>query len=129
MMVNVQHKTVGGRKILVVDDSNTQRVNLSRVLENAKHQVIVASSGDEAVEMTKQHHPDLIFMDIIMDNGDGYKATRAIKRDPDIKSIPVVMVSSKNNPVDKRWAEKLGAKAYIEKPYTGDQILAQLVQH
>lgn len=128
-MVNVQQNTVSGRKILVVDDSNTQRVNLSRILENAKHQVIVASSGDEAVEMAKQHHPDMIFMDIIMDNGDGYKATRSIKRDPDIKSIPVVMVSSKNNPVDKRWAEKLGAKGYIEKPYTGDQILAQLVQH
>lgn len=126
-MVNLQHKTMGGRKILVVDDSSTERVNLSRILEGAKYEVIVASSGDEAVEMAKQHHPDLIFMDIIMDNGDGYKACRAIKRNPDIKSTPVVMVSSKNNPVDKRWAEKLGAKAYIEKPYTGDEILAQLL--
>lgn len=128
-MTDLQTNMINGRKILIVDDSNTERVNLSHILEQANHQVIAAHSGNEAVEMAAKHQPDLIFMDIIMDNGDGYKACRAIKRNPDTKAIPIIMVSSKNNPVDKRWAEKLGASAYIEKPYTGEEILIQLSRH
>lgn len=114
------------QKILIADDSNTERLNLTHILESAGYQVIAAQSGNEAKALAESQHPDLILLDIIMEDGDGYQACRAIKRNPATQSIPVVMVSSKSNPVDKQWAQKLGADAYIVKPYTDEDVLQQI---
>ncbi len=112
--------------ILVVDDSLTERTRLAGILKDAGYQVLTASSGNEAATIAKNQHPDLIFLDIIMDDGDGYKTCRDLKRDDETKKIPVIMVSSKSNSVDKKWAMKLGASAYITKPYEAEDILAEL---
>lgn len=111
------------RKILVADDSNTERLNLTRILEGAGYQVIPAQSGNAAKTLAETQQPDLILMDIIMEDGDGYQACRAIKRNPATQHIPVVMVSSKSNPVDQQWAQKLGAAGYIIKPYKDEEVL------
>lgn len=112
--------------VLVADDSLTERTNLGRILQGAGYAVLSASSGDEAVQLAKAHLPDAILLDIIMDDGDGYKACRQLKRDAHTTAIPVIMVSSKANPVDKQWAEKLGAVAYVVKPYQERDILDKL---
>ena len=112
--------------ILIADDSLTERTNLSRILQSAGHNVIAAASGNEAVSLAVEHKPDCIFLDIIMDDGDGYKACRSIRRHDLTAAIPVIMVSSKSNPVDVKWAEKLGANAYITKPYADEEILQRL---
>lgn len=114
------------RKILIADDSNTERLNLTRILEAAGYQVIAAQSGNEAKELAATQQPDLIMLDIIMEDGDGYQACRAIKRNPDTQAIPVIMISSKSNPVDMQWAQKLGANAYIIKPYKDTDVLQQI---
>ncbi|MFN3786005.1 MAG: PleD family two-component system response regulator [Thiothrix sp.] len=114
------------RKILIADDSNTERLHLTRVLEGAGYQVIAAQSGNEAKELAATQQPDLIMLDIIMEDGDGYQACRAIKRNPDTQAIPVIMISSKSNPVDRQWAQKLGANAYIVKPYKDEDVLQQI---
>ena len=116
------------RKILIADDSNTERLHLTRILENAGFQVIAAQSGNEAKALAESQQPDLILLDIIMDDGDGYQACRAIKRNPATQNIPVIMVSSKSNPVDRQWAQKLGANDYIVKPYTDDDVLQQIAK-
>ncbi|MEB4589927.1 response regulator [Candidatus Thiothrix sp. Deng01] len=114
------------RKILIADDSATERVNLTRILETAGYQVIPAQSGNEARALAESQLPDLVILDIMMEDGDGYQACRALKRNPTTKSIPVVMISSKSNSVDKQWAQKLGANAYIVKPYTDEDVLQQI---
>ncbi len=116
------------RKILIADDSNTERLHLTHILESAGYQVVAAQSGNEAKILAESQHPDLILLDIIMDDGDGYQACRAIKRNPATQDIPVIMVSSKSNPVDKQWAQKLGATNYIVKPYTDADVLAQIAK-
>lgn len=113
-------------KILIADDSNTERLNLTRILERVGYQVIAARSGNEARALAESEQPDLIMLDIIMEDGDGYQACRAIRRSPATKATPVIMVSSKSNPVDQQWAEKLGANAYIIKPYKDDDVLQQI---
>jgi len=125
-MLNPQRKSSTIRKILIADDSNTERLNLARMLEAAGYQVTAAHSGNEAKLLAESQYPDLIMLDIMMDDGDGYQACRAIKRNPSTQAIPVLMVSSKSNPVDKQWAQKLGAAGYIVKPYKDEDVLQQI---
>ncbi len=112
--------------VLIADDSETQLKHLKNILETAGYKTITASSGNKAIELSKTNNPDLIMLDIVMDDGDGYKACRSIKKDPDLSNTPIVMVSSKSNPVDKQWAKQLGATDYIVKPYEKSDILNTL---
>lgn len=112
--------------ILIVDDSNTERKYLRQILESVGYVVTEAQSGSESVELAQNNSPDLILLDIIMENGDGYQACRKLKRLEATKDIPVIMVSSKHNDVDRKWALKLGALDYILKPYTSETILQRL---
>lgn len=113
-------------KILIADDSNTQLEHLKHILENAGYKTITASSGNKAVALSEKEKPDLIMLDIVMQDGDGYKACRSIKKNPELSDTPIVMVSSKSNPVDKQWAKQLGATDYIVKPYEESEILNTL---
>jgi len=113
-------------KILVVDDSPADLQNIKSIVSNAGHTVITASSGREAVTKAKEMHPDMIFMDVVMDNTDGFEACREIISDRETKDIPVVFVSSKCQKADRVWAELQGGKALVGKPYTEDEIVTQI---
>ncbi len=114
------------RKVLVVDDASTDLLALKDVVSKTGCQVVTASSGKEAVAKAKSEKPDLIFMDIVMDDMDGYGACREITRDPETKNIPVVFVSSKKQKADHLWATKQGGRALVSKPFTEEQIRTQL---
>jgi len=114
------------RKVLIVDDASTDLLALKDVVSKTGCQVLTASSGREAVAKAKGEKPDLIFMDIVMDDMDGYSACREITNDADTSNIPVVFVSSKKQKADKLWATKQGGRALVSKPYTEDQILNQM---
>ncbi len=113
--------------ILIADDSETQLMHLKSILESAGYQIITTNSGNKAIELSAKIKPDVIMLDIVMDDGDGYKACRTIKKNPDLVNTPVIMVSSKANPVDKQWARQLGASDYIVKPYENSEVLDKLV--
>jgi twitching motility two-component system response regulator PilH len=114
------------KKIMVVDDSPAHLQEMQAAISGAGAQVITASSGKQAVAMAKQEMPDIIFMDIVMDDLDGYGACREIKHDPQTADIPVVFVTTKNNRADRLWADKQGAVAMISKPYEPEQLLEQI---
>lgn len=116
-------------KILIVDDSSTDLLHLKEVVSKVKCTIITATSGSEAIAKAKSEKPDLIFMDIVMEQMDGYKACREISNDPQTSHIPVVFVSSKKNRADQIWAEKQGGKALISKPYTAEEIMDQIAAH
>lgn len=114
------------RRILIVDDAQVDRSNLEKIVAGAGHQVLLADSGAQAIERARRDKPDLILMDVNMPGMDGFAATRQLKADDTTKGIPVVFVTSKNQKADMAWGQMLGAKGYIAKPYSAEQILEQL---
>ena len=114
------------KKVLVVDDSTTDLVNLQKIISDAGYLVMTATSGQEAIKKAQAESPDIIFMDIVMDDLDGYGACRDLKKDPATSKIPVVFVTTKNNRADRLWAEKQGAVAMISKPYEPQDLLDQI---
>lgn len=112
--------------VLIADDSDTQLQHLKSILEDAGYTIITATSGNQAITLSEKMSPDAIMLDILMDDGDGYKACRTIRKNPATHSIPIIMVSSKSNPVDKQWANMLGASDYIVKPYQDAEVLEKL---
>ena len=114
------------KKVLVVDDSVVDVKNLQRILQDAGCAVTVAMSGVEALAKVQADKPDLIMLDVNMPDLDGFGTARKLKQDADSKNIPVVFVTSKNQKVDRVFAQMLGAKGYVTKPYLPEQILEQL---
>ena len=114
------------RKILIVDDAQTDRSNLEKIVSEAGHMTLLAESGLQAIERALRDKPDLILMDVNMPDMDGFAATRKLKADEATKHIPIVFVSSKDQKADKAWGQMLGAKGYVTKPYNREQIIAQL---
>jgi len=103
-------------KILIVDDSPTEVHVLQTMLNKNGYETMVATSGEDGVEMAKTEHPDLVLMDVVMPGMNGFQATRQLSRNEDTASIPVIMVTTKDQETDKVWAMRQGAKDYIVKP-------------
>lgn len=116
-------------KVLVVDDSPAELENIRSMVAATGRAVLTATSGQEAVVMASTKMPDLIFLDIVMDNLDGYGACEAIRENPETSHIPVVMVSSKNQRFDRIWADRHGARGVISKPYSAQEIVAELEKY
>ncbi len=113
-------------KVLVVDDTVTDLKHLEQIVSAAGYAVITAKSGKEAVEKTRSEHPDAVLLDIIMPEMNGFQVCRAITTDKSTKDIPVILVSSKGEKTDRVWGAEQGARGYVTKPYTPDQILNEL---
>jgi twitching motility two-component system response regulator PilH len=114
------------KKILIVDDSSAELANLRSILEQNGWHSVTATSGVEALRKAVIDKPNLILMDIVMPDMDGYEACRALHAEPATKEIPIVFVSSKNQKADQLWAKMQGGKALISKPYAPQQILDAL---
>lgn len=110
-------------KVLVVDDSPVDLQYLKTIIEGAGFQVITATSGRDAQDKAKNQRPDVILMDVVMEDVDGFEACRNITKDSATANIPVLFVTSKNQKADRVWGELQGGKGMISKPYTSDQIL------
>jgi twitching motility two-component system response regulator PilH len=118
--------TMGIKRILVVDDSATERHMLKDLLTKAGYDVISSENGEDAIVKARQVKPDLILMDVVMPGLNGFQATRAISRDPETKSIPVIMCTSKSQETDKIWGLRQGAKDYVVKPVDREALLAKI---
>jgi twitching motility two-component system response regulator PilH len=114
-------------RILIVDDSPTQLLSLKRIVEKLGHGVLTAADGAAGVEIAKREIPDLILMDVVMPNLNGFQATRTIARDAKTSHIPVILVTTKGQDTDKVWGMRQGAKAYVTKPID-EKALAQTIR-
>ena len=114
------------KKILVVDDSPTERHVLLELLTSNGYQVITAESGEEGIEKAKAELPDLILMDVVMPGLNGYQATRTLTRDEATRNIPIIVCTSKGQETDKIWGLRQGAQDYLIKPVNGDELLAKI---
>lgn len=113
-------------KILIVDDSPTERLYLTDILVKNGFAVSTAVNGDEAIERIRAERPELILMDVVMPGANGFQVTRAIARDPELSALPVIICSSKNQETDRIWGMRQGAKDYLVKPVDPQRLLASI---
>ncbi len=111
------------RKILVVDDTRNVQVLLSDFLSGQDFEVLVASDGDEALNMVHAHAPDLILLDIMMPNMDGYQFITHLRKE---SNIPVIMITAKQQEADIIRGFDLGADDYITKPFRMRELLVRM---
>ena len=109
-------------RILVIDDSPSQLMGIRRIVEKLGHDCITAEDGAQGVELAKAELPDLILMDVVMPNLNGFQATRAISRHETTSHIPVIMVTTKDQETDKVLGMRQGARGYLTKPFTEGEL-------
>ncbi|WP_418982288.1 response regulator [Alistipes sp.] len=115
--------------ILAVDDIATNIMLLKAVLSRAKYKIITASGGVEALEKVEKENPDLILLDIMMPDLDGYQVLERLKADPAHQDIPVIFLTALHNPEDIVKGFKLGASDYISKPFNHEELITRVAHH
>ena len=110
-------------RILIVDDSPTQTLSISKILKKHGHEIITAKDGEEGVEVAKAELPDLVLMDVVMPKINGFQATRQITKNPSTSHIPVIIVTTKDQETDKVWGTRQGARDYITKPIDEELLI------
>jgi CheY-like chemotaxis protein len=109
-------------KILVAEDERDIRDLVAFTLRFAGHEVVVATNGEEAVEIAPQANPDLILMDVRMPRMTGYEACKVMKSRPDLKDIPVVFLTARGQESEIQQGLDAGAEEYLLKPFAPDQL-------
>lgn len=109
--------------ILVVDDSPSEMTRFREILTKHNYTVLEANNGEDGCQMAMDKLPDVVLMDIVMPEMNGFQATRKITREPTTKHIPVVIVSTKNQETDRVWGKRQGAKEYLTKPVDENELI------
>ena len=113
-------------KVLIVDDSKTELMFLTDLLQKNGMSVRTAQSAEEAFKRLAEDRPDLILMDVVMPGQNGYQLTRSISRSPEYTGIPIIMCTSKSLETDRVWGMRQGARDYITKPVNAGELLAKI---
>ena len=117
---------MANEKILVVDDDR-EVVRLMRAyLEQAKYEVLEAYDGETAVHTLRREKPDLMLLDLMLPDRDGYEITRLVRRDPSLEHIPIIMLTARIGDSDKIIGLELGADDYVTKPYNPREVVARV---
>jgi two-component system cell cycle response regulator DivK len=117
------------KRILVVEDQDDNRRILRDLLTNADFAIIEAENGEDALAVAAAQRPDLILMDIQLPILDGYEATRRLKADPELKAIPIIVITSYALGGDESKARSAGCDDYVSKPYSPRLLLAKIREH
>ena len=120
---------LAGLKVMVIDDSNTIRRSAEIFLTQAGCEVLLAEDGFDALAKITDHHPDVIFVDIMMPRLDGYQTCALIKKNPRLSSTPVIMLSSRDGLFDRARGRMVGSDEYLTKPFTKDSLLKAVSAH
>lgn len=119
-----QASALAGVKVMVIDDSKTIRRTAETLLGQKGCEVLTAVDGFEALAKIADHHPQVIFVDVMMPRLDGYQTCALIKNNPNFKNTPVVMLTSKDGLFDRARGRIVGSDRYLTKPFTRDEIIA-----
>jgi len=118
-----------GFKVMVIDDSKTIRRTAETLLKKEGAEVVTAIDGFEALAKISDHHPHIIFVDIMMPRLDGYQTCALIKNNQMFKTTPVIMLSSKDGLFDKARGRIVGSEQYLTKPFTREELLGAIRRH
>ncbi|MBD3670285.1 MAG: response regulator [Gammaproteobacteria bacterium] len=112
--------------ILIVDDSPTEIHVIKTMLEKNGYETSFASNGEEGIEKTKEIKPDLVLMDVVMPGLNGFQATRELSKNPDTATIPIIIVTTKDQESDRVWGLRQGAKEYVTKPVDESELMQKV---
>lgn len=115
-----------GTRVLVVDDSRTFRFALSRMLRQAGYEVLEAENGREAVEVARAMRPQLVLMDVVMPEVNGYAATRMLRRAPETATTPIVIMSGAEEAIEQFWVIRIGADDFMPKPFSRFELFKRV---
>jgi len=110
-------------KILVVDDSWTDLALMATPLRDSGFEVITAVDGDEAVEKTLKERPQCVLLDVVLPKQSGFQVCRRLKQLEQSRSIPIILISGKNTPLDMKWGIQQGADLYLTKPFSKEELI------
>lgn len=114
---------MAGPRVLIAEDEPHIVLSLEFLLARAGYETVVAADGDEALDLVRRLRPDLVLLDVMMPRRNGYAVCQAIKEDPSLRAIPVIMLSAKGQEVEVQKGLALGASAYVTKPFGNAEVL------
>ena len=115
-----------GLRVMIIDDSRTIRRTAETLLTREGCDVVTATDGFEALSKIADHSPQIIFVDIMMPRLDGYQTCALIKNNQTFKTVPVIMLSSKDGLFDKARGRIVGSEQYLTKPFTREELLGAI---
>ena len=115
-----------GKKVLIVDDSKVERQILKDMVSSVGFETFEAENATDGMAKAEEVLPDLVLMDVVMPGMNGFQATRQMQNNDNLKDIPVIMCTSKNQPTDKVWGMRQGAKSYVVKPVDKNELLQEI---
>ena len=115
-----------GLSVLIVDDSRTQLYAMEKMLNAVDVTTLTAENGKQGILMARHKLPDIILMDIVMPEINGFQATRYLSRHADTAHIPIIIISGSNQESDKAWGLKLGARDFMNKPVNKEELFAKI---
>src|SRR3954464_12991136 len=116
-------------RILIVDDTPANIQMLMAILKKEGYQLSAATNGRQALEAIEKVRPDLVLMDVVMPEMDGYEACRQIKASPKWRDLPIIFLTAKTETADISRGLDVGAVAYGGKPFNGHELLARVSTH
>lgn len=117
---------MGPKKILIADDNENIREALTYLLEDEGYKLWLAKDGAEALRQARDVRPDILFLDIMMPEINGYDVCQTIKNDPDLRDIYVIMLTAKGQVSEQERGRAVGADEYIVKPFSPMEILTKI---
>jgi len=112
--------------ILIADDSPSALLLLARILSPLGHHIVQAADGAEAARAIADAPPDLVILDVVMPEKNGFELCRSLKSDPRTARIPVFLVTSMDREADRFWGLKQGADEYLCKPVDADRLVEKV---
>jgi two-component system alkaline phosphatase synthesis response regulator PhoP len=117
---------MGKKKILIADDNENIRTALTYLLEDEGYKLLLARDGADTIRKVREHRPDILLLDIMMPEINGYDVCRSIKSDPDLKHTYVIMLTAKGQVNEQEQGKAAGANEYLVKPFSPMEILAKV---
>jgi twitching motility two-component system response regulator PilH len=113
-------------KVLIIDDSPVDTLDLTGILSRNGYTVISADGAEMGVQVARDQQPDVVLMDIVMPGLNGFQATRLLTHGAETRHIPVIMVSNKDQQADRVWGARQGARGYVAKPVCERELIAMI---
>jgi twitching motility two-component system response regulator PilH len=111
-------------KVMVVDDAQADRQMMESILKTAGHEVLTYADGEQLEDRLATERPDVLLLDVVMPQRNGYELLRRIRKDERTRQTPVVLVTCRDQDSDRLWGKRQGADEYVTKPFTGAELLS-----
>ncbi|MBF0431180.1 MAG: response regulator [Fibrobacteria bacterium] len=111
------------KKILLVDDEPDILMTVKKRLQISGYEVDTAENGREALEKVKTYEPDLVVLDVMMPEINGYEVCRTLRESPETQNLPIIMLTAKAQNFDKFWGQEVGASKYLTKPFDDKELV------